>query len=575
MDRNQNYLVLASIGVVVLAWAAAPLLAPRLPVGPPLSQAALVFDASQAFARTSEFVTRNPRRVMGSLESRQSSGYIQQCLRALGYDVNYLHFEDVIAGRKQVGRNVLALKPGRDRRIVAVVAHYDTTATTVQGAMDNGSGVGVLLELARVFASTPTNHGILFVATDGEEWGMLGAADFARHYPGKENIAAALSLDYVAVGALAELQLATSGQFRGYTAPWLRDVARRAIRAENLAVAEPAGVEEHLERAFLLSWADQGPLLAEGIQAINLGSASEDRAREYAVYHSANDRIDNLRPESFSAFGRAAERILRTLDEVQEPPSQPPEYFRVREGVFLSGGVVGFLHLLAFVPLGVALACCALNHGRHVTLRVVQREVLTTFATLLPFLLFYWTILASRGLRLLPRYALYPAAPKDPILEHPHWGVLAGGVALAAAAAVALYFGLRYLTRSLPRPDFHLAKLILLALFLVVCLGALSYNAYWAASFVLLPAWFWAITGPGDSPGGRAANRIWIASAGIVYYLVSVDYAVRFGLGWKLVWYEVLALSTGMFSLTGYLLGALVCTLGIRFIVIQSLPRSG
>ena len=241
MDRNQTYIVLVSIGIVVLAWAVAPLLGARLQPGPPLSHAALGFDPAQALARTTEFVTRNPLRVMGSLESRQSSGYIQQYLKSLGYDVNYLHFESVIADRKNVGRNVLALKPGQDRRILAVMAHYDTAGTTVQGAMDNGSGVGVLLELARVFATTATNHSLLFVASDGEEWGMLGASDFAQNYPEKERVVAVLSLDYVAVGSLAELQLATSGQFRGYTAPWLRDIARRAIRSENITVAEPSG----------------------------------------------------------------------------------------------------------------------------------------------------------------------------------------------------------------------------------------------------------------------------------------------------------------------------------------------
>ncbi len=575
MDRNQTYMVLASIGIVVLAWAAAPLLAPRLQPGPPLSQAALGLDAPQALARTTEFVTRNPRRVMGSLESRQSSGYIQQYLRGLGYEVNYLHFEDVIAGRKQVGRNVLALKPGRDRRIVAVMAHYDTAATTLQGAMDDGSGVGVLLELARVFASTPTNHSLLFVASDGEEWGMLGAADFAQNYPEKESLTAVLSLDYVAVGTLAALQLDTSGQFGGYTAPWLRDIARRAIRAENLPIAEPAGVEEHLERALLLSWTDQGPLLAAGIEALNLGSVSQDKVREHAVYHSSNDTADNLRVDSFASFGRTAERILRTLDETQAPPDQSPEYFRIKDGAFLPGAAVGLLHLLTFVPLAVALAFYGRNYGRHVTFRAVQREGLTSVATLLPFLLFYWAILLSRGLRLLPRYAVYPATPKDPLLDHPHWGVLAGIAALAAAAAVVLYFGVRYVNRSLPRPDFHLSKLILLAFLLAVSAGALVYNSYWAVSFVALPAWFWAIAGPADSTGGRAANRLWIAAAGIVYYLASAAYAARLGLGWKLLWYEVLALSTGMFHFTGYLLAALVCALGLRFIAIQSLPRSG
>ena len=52
--------------------------------------------------------------------------------------------------------------------------------------MDDGSGVGVALELARIFASMPLRHSLLIIATDGEEWGMLGAADFAVNYPGSD-----------------------------------------------------------------------------------------------------------------------------------------------------------------------------------------------------------------------------------------------------------------------------------------------------------------------------------------------------------------------------------------------------
>jgi hypothetical protein len=203
--------------------------------------------------------------------------------------------------------------------------------------MDDGSGIGVLLELARVFATVPTNHGILFVASDGEEWGMLGAADFAQQYSARDRVKAALSLDYVAPGELEELQLATVGQYRGYAAPWLRDVARRAIRAGNIPAAEPFGVEEHLERALLLSWTDQGPLLASGIEAINLGSGSGDRAREWAVYHSADDTAGNLRVESFAVYGQAAERILRTLDDMAAPPDESGTSFRIRPDVFLPG----------------------------------------------------------------------------------------------------------------------------------------------------------------------------------------------------------------------------------------------
>jgi hypothetical protein len=56
--------------------------------------------------------------------------------------------------------------------------------------------------------------------------------------------------------------------------------------------------------------------------------------------------------------------------------------------------------------------------------------------------------------------------------------------------------------------------------------------------------------------------------------MLEVLYAVRLGLGWKLAWYEILALSTGMFTFTGFLLASAAIGLGLRFFVIQSQSRA-
>ena len=306
MDNRHRRLVLAGMGLVVVAWIAAPWSGTSRS-DPGVSQGPLLFDAGRALAETREFVTRYPRRPLGSLEARQSSAIFRQRLQPLGFEVSYAHFAATIESRTQVGRNILALKHGPDPAILAVLAHYDTAETTVQGAMDNGSGIGVLIELGRVLASSPLRHTLLLVATDGEEWGMLGASDLADNYEGRQRIVAALSLDYVAAGELANLQLAATGRMRGFTPAWLRDVCRAAAAGEGLPLVEPYGLMEHAERTILLSGTDQGPLLARGFPAINLGSGSADSDFERRIYHSADDTIEKLRPESLERFGRAAE----------------------------------------------------------------------------------------------------------------------------------------------------------------------------------------------------------------------------------------------------------------------------
>jgi hypothetical protein len=434
--------------------------------------------------------------------------------------------------------------------------------------MDNGSGVGVLLELASVFSEMPARNSILFIASDAEEWGMLGALDLARSYPERERIAAILSLDYVAIGDLASIDLGTSGQMAGYSPRWLRELLRRSALLEKQDVTEPSGLNEHLDRALLISGNDQGPFLANGIPAINLGSRSSDAQREWEVWHSANDTAGNLRVGSIAAYGRVAERAIRALDGLQEPPASD-DAFRFTGSRMVSGTTMNFLHLLAFLPSAAVLWFQIANHRRHLSGGRLRREMLAYAGTLLPFLTFYYFITLVHRMRLLPRYTLYPATPKDPVLGAPLWGVLSVLLGLVLLVSVICYFIVRVVSRNLPRPDFHVSKLILLLILALLVLLGFLHNPYWTVTFLVLPAWIWALVERGDGAGARAANSIWILAAAVVYYMVTAAYAARLGLGWKILWYEVLAISTGLFTFPGYLLASAAFALAIRFVTIQ------
>jgi hypothetical protein len=573
MDLKQKKIVFGITMIVVVLWLGSPLLGRREEALKPSAPLSLLFDPSRALQTTQDFVITYPRRVLGSIEARQSTGYLQHHFERLGYQVTYSHFDAMIAGRRQVGRNVYAFRSSASQEILALVAHYDTTRTTLHGAMDNGSGIGALLELARVFAAKPVRRSILLVASDGEEWGMLGALDFARHYPERDRIIAAVSLDYVAAGDLAGLTLDSSGQMGGYAPPWLRILARTAAEAEGLTVSEPAGFREFLERALLLSWTDQGPLLNAGIPAINLGSESNSRAAELSIYHSSEDTPGNLRVESFAKFGNTAERIVRTIDSLPAVPREAMGTFRVHGNLMLAPSIMAVMQGLAFLPLLAALWFHAANHGRHFSPGRIRRELSSFLGTILPFFLVYPAVMLLTLLRRLPLFSFYPATPKDPILEHPQYGVIVGILAAVFLAGIGGYFLIRFLNSHLPRPEFNVSKTVLLAILSVVVAGALFYNAYWAVSFLTLPAWIWALVGPGRGPGGRAANRVMILTAGVLYYALSCSYAARLCVGWKLFWYEILALSTGMFRGQAFLLSMAMFALAIRFLAIQSHGR--
>ncbi len=60
---------------------------------------------------------------------------------------------------------------------ILIAAHYDAVPGT-PGADDNATGVAVLLEFARIFATEPIKYPIRLVAFDQEESGLLGSADY-------------------------------------------------------------------------------------------------------------------------------------------------------------------------------------------------------------------------------------------------------------------------------------------------------------------------------------------------------------------------------------------------------------
>lgn len=77
---------------------------------------------------------------------------------------------------------ILNLPPERSRHQnlppILIAAHYDAVPGT-PGADDNATGVAVLLELARMFATQPIKYPLRLVAFDMEEYGLVGSADYA------------------------------------------------------------------------------------------------------------------------------------------------------------------------------------------------------------------------------------------------------------------------------------------------------------------------------------------------------------------------------------------------------------
>jgi len=162
--------------------------------------------------------------------------------------------------------NVVAILPGADRKMadeaVLYTAHYDHFGirpdmpgdNIFNGADDNATGCGILLELARAFgtAAQRPRRSILFAAVTAEEQGLLGSEYLGKHPP----IAAgkiALDLNYDDVkplGAPEEVEVsgaertnfypsveATAKEFRLAIRPDARPAAGHFYRSDHFSLA--------------------------------------------------------------------------------------------------------------------------------------------------------------------------------------------------------------------------------------------------------------------------------------------------------------------------------------------------
>jgi Zn-dependent M28 family amino/carboxypeptidase len=99
--------------------------------------------------------------------------------------------------RKFVSYNVVAMLPGTDpgppTQAVMYTAHYDHLGINpnlpgdkiYNGFVDNGTGCGMLIELARAFSRSAARppHPVLFASVTAEEKGLLGSEYLGKHLP--------------------------------------------------------------------------------------------------------------------------------------------------------------------------------------------------------------------------------------------------------------------------------------------------------------------------------------------------------------------------------------------------------
>ena len=141
-----------------------------------------VFNSDSAYGFVKYQVELGPR-VPTSEAHKKAGDFFVKTLKSFGAKIHEQHFDASTFDGKRVSlRNIIAsFQPEKQKRIL-LMAHWDTRPFAdkdinqpdqpFDGANDGASGVGVLLEIARMVGqSPPQNVGVDIILFDGEDWG--------------------------------------------------------------------------------------------------------------------------------------------------------------------------------------------------------------------------------------------------------------------------------------------------------------------------------------------------------------------------------------------------------------------
>lgn len=171
--------------LALMAWLAINRLRP--PDVIPADAPPLLFSASRAMEHL-KVIARAPHPV-GSIEHESVRDYIVKELAALGLEweiqtTTALGSAQADLFRLGTVQNIVGRLRGTDNSAaILLVGHYDSVPTS-RGASDDGAAVAAILETARALkASPPLKNDVIFLFTDGEEFGLLGAKAFVDEHP--------------------------------------------------------------------------------------------------------------------------------------------------------------------------------------------------------------------------------------------------------------------------------------------------------------------------------------------------------------------------------------------------------
>jgi len=195
-------------------------------------------------------------------------------------------------------RNVIGVQEGSEKpdEYVVFTAHWDHLGIgepqngdkIYNGAVDNASGVAMIMELARSAAKIQPKpkRSLVFMAVTGEEQGLLGSEYYASNpvFPLNKTLAN-INIDEANVYGRNNNQIEVVGF--GYTT--LEDILKDVVAGQGRTV-----IPDHAPEAGHYFRSDQFSLAKKGVPALYTQSVTPEDDKEFTAkrYHKPSDEFD-------------------------------------------------------------------------------------------------------------------------------------------------------------------------------------------------------------------------------------------------------------------------------------------
>ena len=281
---------------------------------PPQGDAGTGFSLNKATS-TLTAIASEPRPV-GSPAHDRARDWLVANLTGLGLTVStqkdvgirQANFDARRAGTVSVSpyENIIAVLPGANpsAKAVLLMAHYDSVPYA-DGASDDAAGVASLLETARVLsAGQQPLRDTIFLLTDAEEVGLIGAQEFFDRHPLATRVGVVINAE--ARGSRGRAQMfQTSKGNAGILEHWASNAIAPAGNSLGNAVYQQ-----------LPNDTDLSVPLAKGIVGIN--AAYIDGLHDY---HMPTDSIANIDPRSLQHLGSFVLTTTQSLSNASALPN--------------------------------------------------------------------------------------------------------------------------------------------------------------------------------------------------------------------------------------------------------------